>query len=67
MAMEKPNSSLKRTLNDGGERPLRVDSGRPLVGLGIREWQCDACGSVHGRDVNAALNILAAGRNRLAG
>ncbi|MFD7450829.1 RNA-guided endonuclease InsQ/TnpB family protein [Kitasatospora sp. NPDC059827] len=30
--------------------------------LSIREWMCSACGSVHDRDVNAARNILAAGR-----
>lgn len=29
--------------------------------LTVREWIC-ACGSVHDRDVNAAINILAAGR-----
>ncbi|MFD4439316.1 RNA-guided endonuclease InsQ/TnpB family protein [Nocardia sp. NPDC058519] len=29
--------------------------------LHIREWTC-GCGSVHDRDVNAAINILAAGR-----
>lgn len=36
-------------------------------GLGIRGWQCSACETVHDRDINAAQNILAAGRGRLAG
>ena len=31
-------------------------------GLRIREWSCTACGCVHDRDVNAALNILRCGR-----
>ena len=30
--------------------------------LGVRSWVCAACGALHDRDVNAALNILAAGR-----
>jgi transposase len=30
--------------------------------LSIRTWTCTACGTVHDRDVNAARNILAAGR-----
>jgi putative transposase len=30
--------------------------------LSVRTWTCVACGTVHDRDVNAAKNILAAGR-----
>lgn len=40
---------------------------RGLSGLGMRGWTCSHCGSVHDRDINAAKNILAAGRGRLAG
>jgi putative transposase len=37
-----------------------------IAGLGIRAWTCGDCGTFHDRDVNAAKNILAAGRRRLA-
>lgn len=37
-----------------------------IAGLGIRAWICGQCAAVHDRDVNAAKNILAAGRRRLA-
>jgi IS605 OrfB family transposase len=35
---------------------------RGRTGLGVRAWICPECGSAHDRDVNAAKNILAAGR-----
>jgi IS605 OrfB family transposase len=37
-----------------------------IAGLGIRARACGQCGTAHDRDVNAAKNILAAGRRRLA-
>lgn len=30
-------------------------------GLGVRTWNCTSCGTTHDRDLNAALNIKAAG------
>jgi len=35
------------------------DGPKPLQ---VRAWRCGACGAVHDRDVNAARNVLAAGR-----
>ena len=32
-----------------------------LSGLSVREWTCNSCGTVHDRDVNAAINILRRG------
>lgn len=38
-----------------------------LEGLGIREWFCSACDTVHDRDINAAKNILRLGHETLSG
>jgi putative transposase len=37
-------------------------SPKGMGALGIRHWQCSDCGASHDRDVNAARNILAVGR-----
>jgi putative transposase len=36
--------------------------GHLLASLSIRAWRCLSCRTLHDRDVNAAKNILAAGR-----
>jgi putative transposase len=45
-----------------------VPEGRPkgIAGLGIRGWTCDACTTMHHRDVNAARNIRRLGLETLA-
>lgn len=45
-----------------------VDANSPkgISELNIREWKCNGCGTIHDRDVNASLNILAFGLESLA-
>ncbi|MDT8924971.1 transposase [Pseudomonas taiwanensis] len=47
-----------------GINPPSSPKGR--AGLGIRQWTCSSCGSVHDRDVNAARNIARLGLQALA-
>lgn len=53
-----------RTCSACGSVPTSSPKG--LSALGIREWTCSDCGTVHDRDVNAARNILRVGLHTLA-
>ena len=64
MLLEVSEHLTTQTCSECGSSP----SSRPrgIAGLGIREWTCDDCGTVHDRDVNAAKNILRCGLTALA-
>jgi IS605 OrfB family transposase len=65
IVFEEVNESYTtQTCSCCGVIPASSPKGR--AGLGIREWTCGDCGSVHDRDMNAARNILARGHARLA-
>ena len=64
MYEEVNESNTTQTCSSCGEKPPSRPKG--IAGLGIREWICSDCGTVHDRDVNAAKNILALGHERLA-
>jgi putative transposase len=53
-----------QTCSECGSLPPSRPAG--IAGLGIREWTCGDCGTVHDRDVNAARNILRVGLDTLA-
>jgi putative transposase len=50
-----------QTCSSCGSLPPERPKG--IAGLGMRAWECSACGASHDRDVNAARNILRLGRS----
>ena len=70
-------SMLDYKLRDRGKKLIRIDKWYPssqtcsccghrkpsLKDLRIRKWTCPTCGTVHDRDVNAAVNIRNEGIN----
>lgn len=62
--IEVNEAMTSQTCSCCGAKPPERPTG--IAGLGIREWNCSACGAVHDRDVNAAKNILRVGLDTLA-
>lgn len=61
--VEVSEAMTTQTCSSCGSLPPSRPKG--IAGLGIREWRCDACGTVHDRDCNAATNILRVGLDSL--
>jgi Putative transposase DNA-binding domain len=43
---------------------IPASSPKGLGALGVRQWRCDECGTLHDRDINGARNIEIAGAER---
>ncbi len=46
---------------DAWKQGVKYPGSSAKMDLSVREWECLFCGAMHDRDVNAALNIKAAG------
>jgi IS605 OrfB family transposase len=64
-ALQISEAYTSQVCSECGSLPASRPKG--IADLGMREWTCDDCGSVHDRDVNAACNILRAGLCALVG
>jgi putative transposase len=62
--LEVNESYSTQTCSSCGSLPASRPRG--IAGLGVREWECSNCETVHDRDVNAARNILRIGLDTLA-
>jgi IS605 OrfB family transposase len=65
MCLEVNEAYTSQVCSECGCLPASRPKG--IAGLGIREWTCSDCGTVHRRDVNAARNILRLGLESLVG
>jgi IS605 OrfB family transposase len=62
-ALEVCEHLTTQTCSECGTLPASRPKG--IAGLGIRQWECNECGAVHDRDVNAARNIVRLGLETL--